>query len=129
MASIGKAARKELDMPDSLFREDAGVILSIIGFLYAVLAGVVGWISKRIAKLRDHDEDIRRLTAMQSDTAELLACIRADHSTEVHERRDEESKIYARIEANSVRYDTKVDEIKDSLHDLGLRVERAIKGD
>ena len=129
MASIDRVARKELDMPEDLIRENVGLVLSVVGFLYAMLAAAIGFVNKRLSKIRDHDEDIRRLTAMQSDTAEILACMRTDHATEVHERREEESKIYSRIEANAVRYDQKVDEIKDSLHDLGLRVERAIKGD
>lgn len=116
-------------MPEDIIRENAGLLLSIVTFAYGLLAGAVGWISKRLSKLRDHDEDIRRLTAMQTDTAEILTRMRADHAAEVHERREEEGRLYARIESNSIRYDAKVDEIKNSLHDLGIRVERAIRGE
>lgn len=113
-------------MPDSIFRDNIGVVISVIGFLYGVLVGALGWISKRLSKLRDHDEDIRRLTEMQSETAQILACIKSDQASEARERREEDGKIYARIEANAVRYDQKVDEIKDSLHQVGLKVERAM---
>lgn len=127
MAIAGSKRRKELDVPESLLREDTGIILSISGFLYAVLAGAVGWISKRLSKLRDHDEDIRRLTAMQADTAEILTCMRNDHSAEVHERREEDGRIYARIETIASRYDAKFDELKEALYQTGLKIERAIR--
>jgi membrane-anchored protein YejM (alkaline phosphatase superfamily) len=124
-----EAEGKEIDMPDAIIRDNVGFWLSVFGFLYGLLAAAVGFINKRLSKLRDHDEDIRRLTTTQQDTAEFIACMRLDHSNEVHDRREEEAKIYARIEANSARYDTKVDEIKNSLHELGIRVERAIRGE
>lgn len=130
MAIVGSdAEERELNMPDQLIRDNVGFWMSVFGFLYGLLAAAVGFLNKRLSKLRDHDEDIRRLTAMQHDTAELLARMRLEHATEVRERREEDGRIYARIESNSVRYDQKVDEIKDSLHTLGLRVERAIKGE
>lgn len=118
--------QRGIGMPDSIFRDNIGVVISVIGFLYGVLVGALGWISKRLSKLRDHDEDIRRLTEMQSETAQILACIKSDQASEARERREEDGKIYARIEANAVRYDQKVDEIKDSLHQVGLKVERAM---
>lgn len=125
----GETEERELNVPDQLIRDNVGFWLSVFGFLYGLLAAAVGFVNKRLSKLRDHDEDIRRLTAMQHDTAEILMCMRLEHANEARERREEDGRIYARIESNSVRYDQKVDEIKDSLYDLGLRVERAIKGE
>lgn len=129
MALTTNEATEIGNMPEDLIRENAGLLLSIVTFAYGLLAGAVGWMSKRLSKLRDHDEDIRRLTTMQSDTAEILTCMRAEHAKEVHERREEDGRIYARMEANAVRYDDKVDQIKNSMHELGLKVERAIRGE
>lgn len=113
-------------MPDSLFRENIGVVISIIGFLYGVMVGAIGWLSKRLSKLRDHDEDIRRLTAMQADTAQILACIRAEQASEARERREEDGRLYTRVEAVVGRYDDKFDELKEQVHQVGLKVERAM---
>lgn len=122
----GDAEERELNMPDDILRENVGVWLSVFGFLYGILATVVGFVGKRLNKLRDHDEAIRHLADAQSQTAEILACLRAEHSAETKERREEDARIYARLEANCARYDQKVDEIKESLHQIGLKVERAI---
>ena len=114
-------------MPEDIIRENIGLAMSIMGFLYAMLAAAIGFVNKRLSKIRDHDEDIRRLTAMQSDTAEILACMRTDHATEVHERREEDGRIYARLEHVANRYDDKFDELNKGIHEVGLKVERALQ--
>lgn len=130
MAIPGSEARTKQrcgEMPDSLFRENLGLVVSVFGFLYGIMIGALGYLGKKFSKLRDHDEDIRRLTAMQADTAEILTGMRNDHSAEVHERREEDGRIYARIETIASRYDAKFDELKEALYQTGLKIERAIR--
>lgn len=94
-----------------------GVALGVLGFLWTALAAAVGYLGRKVAKLRDHDEALNRLAEAQDQMGKAL-----------EKRFEEDGKIHARIDSTEIRFYAKVDEIKDSIRDMAVRVERALNG-
>ena len=97
----------------------------LLGLLSMALAAASAFIVRQFKTLRDHDERLNRHDDALDAFMEAVQEMKRERESCQSDRRTEEGKIHARIDAMETRMSDKLDEVKDSFTNLAIRVERA----